>query len=177
MEIKEAIKRIEEHKQIHFAKKYPRAIKITEALDMAIEKLNLLAEYEDTGLTPQEIEQMKARMPLHQWAGESPEKMSIFGISVKKIMELVEAEKQDRLLVLPCKEGTTIYQTCYKCICTLGHTYLHNTCHSPIECRKCKSVKIERWIRETTFSLSMLDRIGADFFINREDAEATLKDI
>lgn len=25
-----------------------------------------LAAYEDTGLTPQEIEQMKARMPLHQ---------------------------------------------------------------------------------------------------------------
>ena len=39
MEIKEAIKRIEEHKQIHFTKEYPRAIKITEALDMAIEAL------------------------------------------------------------------------------------------------------------------------------------------
>ena len=94
MEIKEVIKRIEEHKQIHFAKEYPRAIKITEALDIAIEKLNLLAEYENTGLTPQEIEQMKARMPLRNWAGESPEKMSIFGVSVKKIMELVEAEKR-----------------------------------------------------------------------------------
>ena len=44
-------------------------------------------------LTPQEIEQMKARMPLHQWAGESPEKMSIFGVPVKKIMEWVEAER------------------------------------------------------------------------------------
>lgn len=39
MEIKEAIKRIEEHKAIHFVKEYPRAIKITEALDMAIEAL------------------------------------------------------------------------------------------------------------------------------------------
>ncbi len=54
-----------------------------------------LAEYENTGLTPQEIEQMKARMPLHQWAGESPDKMSIFGVSVKKIIELTEAEKQN----------------------------------------------------------------------------------
>ena len=52
-----------------------------------------LAEYEDTGLTPQEIEQMKARMPLHQWAGESPDKMSIFGVPVKKIMEWAEEEK------------------------------------------------------------------------------------
>ena len=52
-----------------------------------------LAEYEDTGLTPQEIEQMKARMPLQQWAGESVDKMSIFGIPVKKIMKWAEEEK------------------------------------------------------------------------------------
>ena len=64
-----------------------------------IDAANLLAEYEDTGLTPQEIEQMKARMPLHKWAGESPEKISIFGVSVKKIMELAEAEKQGRLVI------------------------------------------------------------------------------
>ena len=54
-----------------------------------------LAEYEDTGLTPQEIEQMQARMPLHQWAGESPEKMSIFGVSVAKIIELTDREKKN----------------------------------------------------------------------------------
>lgn len=39
MEVKEAIRRIEEHNRIHFAKEYPRAIKITEALIMAVEAL------------------------------------------------------------------------------------------------------------------------------------------
>lgn len=39
MDIKEAIKRIEEHNAIHFEKEYPRAIKITEALDMAVDSL------------------------------------------------------------------------------------------------------------------------------------------
>ena len=39
METKEAIIRIEEHNRIHFAKEYPRAIKITEALDMAVNSL------------------------------------------------------------------------------------------------------------------------------------------
>ena len=38
MEIKEAIRRIEIHNRIHSAKE-PRAIKITEALDMAIDAL------------------------------------------------------------------------------------------------------------------------------------------
>ena len=53
-----------------------------------------LEEYKSTGLTPREIEQMKTRMPLHQWAGESPDKMSIFGVSVSKIIELTDAYKQ-----------------------------------------------------------------------------------
>ena len=39
MEAKEAIKRIEEHNRIHAAKEYPFAIKITEALDMAVKAL------------------------------------------------------------------------------------------------------------------------------------------
>ena len=39
MDLKEAIRRIEEHNRIHFAEEYPRAIKITEALIMAIEAL------------------------------------------------------------------------------------------------------------------------------------------
>ena len=63
--------------------------------DYDYECFKRLAEYEDTGLTPQEIEQMKARMPLHQWAGESPEKMSIFGVSVAKIIELTDKEKKN----------------------------------------------------------------------------------
>ena len=39
MDTKEAIKRIDEHNRIHFAKEFPRAILITEALDMAAEAL------------------------------------------------------------------------------------------------------------------------------------------
>lgn len=57
--------------------------------------IDKLGQYEDTGLTPQEIEQMKARMPLHQWAGESPEKMSIFGVPVSKIIELTNEVKSN----------------------------------------------------------------------------------
>jgi hypothetical protein len=39
MDAKEAIKRIEDHNRVHFAKEYPRAILITEALNMAVEAL------------------------------------------------------------------------------------------------------------------------------------------
>lgn len=91
-----------------------------------IDAANRLAEYEDTGLTPQEIEQMKARMPLHQWAGESPDKMSIFGVTVSKIMELAKAEKEGRLVILtvqdiyPCRGcdtgwGSISSEGCHSC--------------------------------------------------------------
>ncbi|WP_297419277.1 hypothetical protein [Clostridium sp.] len=39
MEAKEAIIRIKEHKDIHFKEEFPRAIKITEALELSIEAL------------------------------------------------------------------------------------------------------------------------------------------
>jgi hypothetical protein len=136
-----------------------------------------LAEYEDTGLTPHEIERMKARMPLRVEAVESPDKMSIFGVSVAKIIELTNAEKCGKVLVLPCKIGDPIYQTKYKCTCTAGHKYLHNTCDRPTECRICPAVKVERWIDVSTFSLCMLDRIGIDFFVTPEEAESALKNI
>ena len=97
--------------------------------------------------------------------------------ALSKLRYYENLEEQGRLLALPCKVGDTIYQTKYKCVCTLGHAYLHNTCHSPIECTKCRAVKVERWITEATFSIDMLDRIGKDFFLTREEAEVALNDI
>lgn len=39
MDEREAIERIKVHNQIHFEKEYPKAIKITKALDMAVDAL------------------------------------------------------------------------------------------------------------------------------------------
>lgn len=68
-----------------------------------------LMAYEDTGLEPEKIEQMKARLPLHNWAEETPDKLSIFGATVAHIQELLKAEREGRLVVLPCKVGETVY--------------------------------------------------------------------
>ena len=46
MKIREAIERIKDHKRIHFAEEYPRAIKITEALEMAVDVLELQDEFD-----------------------------------------------------------------------------------------------------------------------------------
>lgn len=47
MTYREAANRVEEHMKIHFDKEYPHAIKITEALQMAVGLLRERADYED----------------------------------------------------------------------------------------------------------------------------------
>lgn len=96
---------------------------------------------------------------------------------IKKLAEYEDLEEQGRLIELPCKVGDIIYQICDKCICTLGHTHLHATCHSSIECTKCGAVKIKYWIEEKPFSLGFLNRVGKDFFATKEEAEAKLKEM
>ena len=119
-----------------------------------------LAEYEDTGLTPQEIEQMKARMPLHQWAGESPDKMSIFGVSVAKIIELTKTYKQGLLVTLPCKIGDTVYRVCKKKYDVDGYGVQWE----------------EDWgIVTNAFHLGMFHEIGKNVFLTREEAEEVLR--
>ena len=122
--------------------------------------LELLAEYEDIGLTPQEIEQMKARMPLHQWAGESPDKMSIFGVSVANILELTKADKQGLLVTLPCKIGDTVYRVCKKKYDVDGYGMQWE----------------EGWgIVTNAFHLGMFHEIGKNVFLTREEAKEVLR--
>lgn len=70
MEVKEAIARIKDHMEIHFAKEYPRAIKITEALEMAIKALEkqmpmkpIYSDYDDNGYDD-ELIPYKAACPI-----------------------------------------------------------------------------------------------------------------
>ena len=57
-----------------------------------------LAEYEDTGLTPEQVEELAhdTTEPLH-----------------RKIGEWIGAETAGRLVVLPCKVGDTVYRLQY----------------------------------------------------------------
>lgn len=101
-----------------------------------------LAEYEDTGLTPQEIEQMKARMPLHQWAGESVDKISIFGVPVKKIMEWAEVEKnsmRDLNDIVNSVEEKMMYMCgCRNCIEKVKMIIKGEVKHIENQCKYCK---------------------------------------
>lgn len=68
--------------------------------------IDRLAAYEDTGLKPEEVkeflEDVESRFVL--WINNR------YGIPATKFMDIMQAEKDGRLLVLPVKEGMTIYR-------------------------------------------------------------------
>ena len=66
-----------------------------------IDALNRLAEYEDTGLEPEKIVFLKN--VVDDAFSDKPE-------FTEHIRELLRAEKDGRLVVLPCKVGDTIYR-------------------------------------------------------------------
>ena len=64
-----------------------------------------LAAYEDTGLTPESVEAIK----LHMMGKAISEITEFNGLQIDRLRELAEADKDGRVVVLPCKEGDTVW--------------------------------------------------------------------
>ena len=61
-----------------------------------------LKAYEDTGLTPEEVNDVMAKAKL----------ASAFGVAAERLRELAKADKDGRLMVLPCKVGDGLWTFC-----------------------------------------------------------------
>ena len=62
-----------------------------------------LAAYEDTGLTPEEIKAPFTEDTMINLAAQA------LGVDIGRLRELAEADKDGRVVVLPCKVGDTVY--------------------------------------------------------------------
>ena len=62
--------------------------------------LRQLADYEDTGLTPEGVKDLQFRVRTTELST---------GASLHHVIDLVQAEKAGRLLILPCKIGDAVY--------------------------------------------------------------------
>ena len=125
--------------------------------------LNRLAAYEDTGLAPEEIADAVTAAKLMA----KSKIVSCFGVDADHIRELVQAEQDGRLVVLPCKVGDSIYIPDLEkkipvkvrvqgiSMSVSGRTILHFGGY-PVEC-------------------AWGDGCGKDWFFTREEAEAALK--
>lgn len=64
-----------------------------------------LAAYEDTGLYPESVEALKLSM-----MGKAISEITEFdGLPIDRLRELAEADKDGRVVVLPCKVGDVLY--------------------------------------------------------------------
>ena len=64
-----------------------------------------LAAYEDTGLEPEEVERSKLEIE----AGCVKAIARTYRIDINRIRDLARADKDGRLVMLPCKVGDTVY--------------------------------------------------------------------
>lgn len=113
------------------------------------EMMDRLAAYEDTHMMPSDVTSMRMDMAIIA---------ALFnGVDVDRMKELAEADKDGRLVVLPCEVGTATY-------------YIHY----PIAVYPDKS---EPEIKRGIFTLCDLDRVGHSVFLTREEAEKALEEM
>lgn len=114
-----------------------------------------LAAYEDTGMTPESVETLKLSM-----MGKAIAEIKEFnGLPVDRLRELAEADKDGRLVVLPCKVGDTVYL---------------------IVTKRARNYTPEfRFVKKSRLTFLNMERILQDFgkeaFLTREEAEKTLE--
>lgn len=106
-----------------------------------------LKAYEDSRLSPQACAE----------AREIEETLSGCGYSISRMVELMKADKDGRVLILPCKLGTKVYRIRYKIVDYPG--------------------KPEPEITTTWFTPEYREDIGRTVFFTREEAEKALQEM
>ena len=130
-------------------------------LDQAMMRL---AAYEDTGMEPEQCE--NAKVIIESAFSDDTSK-------AERIRELLKADKEGRLVVLPCKVGDRLYEV---------------TGRKTISVYKVKAIRVElfglfiEWDIVEGFvwqSLSGINagEIGKTVFLTREEAEKALKEV
>lgn len=104
-----------------------------------------LAACEETGLEPEDMKKAFNEDATLKLAGQ------ILGMSPDRIRELAQAEKEGRLVVLPCEIGSPVYS----------------------HARKLDGAD---YVRETEFWWSDIPQMSKTVFLTREAAEAALEE-
>lgn len=125
-----------------------------------IDALNRLAEYEDIGLEPEKIVFLKN--VVDDAFSDKPE-------FTEHIRELLRTEKDERLVVLPCKIGATVYR--------FQRYFDDATLTSKIKIKPCEveSVSIEG-LMTTDHVFLLFSDFGKTVFLTREEAEKALEE-
>ena len=123
-----------------------------------ISAANRLADYEDTGLTPEQCE--NAKTIIESAFSDDTSK-------VERIRELLKADKDGRLVVLPCKVGDTVYFRTYDC---------NGTVDLGIQPHKVTAIVGHAIVRGGYTDVGLLPgQYGVSWFLTREEAAKALE--
>ena len=123
---------------------------MTEVVQMA----DRLAAYEDTGREPEEV---TALGKLFDYALKESKTLTEQLTLLHHIRELAEADRDGRVLILPCKLGTKVYRIRYEIADYPDEPDLE--------------------IADTWFTPEYRDDIGKTVFLTRAEAERALKEM
>lgn len=120
---------------------------LTEDCGFKVEICERLAAYEDTGLEPDEVNALQK-----DWS----DLCTVIGEcgGIDRLRELAEADKDGRIVVLPCKVGDTVYRL----------QYIEQT-----------PGRFVVGVAEIKFALLWIEEFGETVFLTREEAEAALE--
>lgn len=134
-----------------------------------------LADYEDTGLTPAEVRSMSG-----EWCAMMSVLNSIGGYD--RLRELAEADKDGRVVVLPCKVGDMVYVIDKG---DYGHNYQPYVRAKTVYEITCKSKKNGTQLGWGvclgpgdcgTIARHRMDKLGQSWFLTSEEAERMLEE-
>lgn len=129
-----------------------------------------LKAYEDTGLAPEEIE---AIICASRGDTTVPNAVSVFGVPLERVRELVEADREGRCVVLPCKVGDTVYFV----------KSAFSWANTPLEAKVINIHGVDRDGKVLYSAVTVhgnvgrwfgSDRIGKTVFLTLEEAEAAI---
>ena len=120
-----------------------------EFMDSGVAKFfNRLAAYEDTGLEPEDLKKAFNETAILKLAAQA------LSTTPDHLRDLLQAEQNGRMVVLPCKVGDTVYQ---------------------IDAERVYESEV-KWIIFDCDDIAFDERaIGGSIFLTREEADAALK--
>lgn len=142
---------------------------------MARDLYGRLKAYEDTGLTTEEIKAPFTEDTMINLAAQA------LGVEPSRLRELAEADKDGRVIVLPCKVGDVMYKLFREYTeCTSYQVRKDNYC-----CEGCmvpcdsREVKVIRAIQPNSLPevVRYIEDIGKTVFFTRAEAERALKEM
>lgn len=127
-----------------------------------------LCEYEDTGLTPDEISTMANDIETRFYNYIAKK----CGNQAGEVAKILQAAIEGRVLVLPCPIGTPVFV--HERLCVVGKQVTYEGCKYSQDCTHMWGLPCPLRVAKRAFTVNMRNGLGKTFWPTQEEAEAAI---